>query len=100
MAALQVKDIPAKLSPALQWARRYNTLIFAISLMVIYGFLVFRINSLIASEPAEDAITEKLKTVQRPRLDQEAVQKMQDLEDQNVQVQTLFDEARNNPFAE
>lgn len=97
---LEVKDITAKIIPALQGLKRYIVFIFIITVLMVYGYLVFHINTLATQEPDESAITERLKTVQRPKIDQDALNKIQQLQDQNVQVQTLFQQARDNPFAE
>ena len=97
---LELKDITAKLGPSLQGMKRYITFGFVLIVLIIYGYLVFHINTLAAKEPDEDAVTERLKTVQRPRIDDESLQKILQLEGQNIQVQTLFNEARENPFTE
>ena len=97
---LEIKDIPAKLAPVLAILKRYLKMIFLIFFVGVYAFLTIRTNSLMSSKPDEDAITEKLKTVQRPRIDEEAAEKILQLEDQSIQVRTLFKEARQNPFAE
>lgn len=97
---LDLKTIPQKIGPLLQTAKKYMTLMFILFFLAVYGFLVFRINSLAASEPSEDAIAEKLTRVKRPKIDKQAAEHMEQMEDQNVQIQTLFDKARNNPFAE
>lgn len=97
---LEVKDISAKLVPALQSLSKYLVFMFIMVVLGIYGFLVFHINTLASQQPDEDAVLERLKTVQRPRIDEEALIKIQQLQDQNIQVKTLFDDARDNPFAE
>jgi len=61
---------------------------------------VFRINQYSHTEPADSAVQEKLQTTKRPKVDQAVLDKIQQLQDQNVQVQSLFDQARNNPFNE
>ena len=68
--------------------------------MIIYGALVLEINHLSGAEPTQAQLDAKLKTVQRPTIDQPTLDKIQQLQDQNIQVQTLFDQARQNPFAE
>jgi hypothetical protein len=95
-----VKDIPKKIMPVLVVLKRYLAMIFLVFFVGVYTFLTFRTNSLISSEPSDDAIAEKLKTVQRPRIDESAAKKILELEDQNIQVKTLFKEARQNPFSE
>lgn len=78
----------------------YLGFVFVLIMLGLYGFLVFRINSLTTAEPTDDAITERLKTIQRPKIDKEVVDKIQNLEDNSVEVKTLFQEARDNPFNE
>jgi predicted negative regulator of RcsB-dependent stress response len=97
---LELKDIPAKLEPVIQKIRRDIVLIFIVTLAVIFGFLVFRISQLAQSEPSETAVEEKLQQVKRPKIDEKAVEKIQQLEDTNVQVRSLFKQARENPFQE
>lgn len=97
---LEVKDLSSKIIPALLAAKKYLVFIFFIAVLIIYGYLVFHINTLASQEPQEDAVIERLKTVQRPKIDEDALNKIQQLEDQNIEVQTLFQQARDNPFVE
>lgn len=95
-----LKDLVNKLQPLLQVTKRYVTLVFILAMLGIFSFMVFRINQFSSQDPSDDAIAEKLQTVQRPRLDQAVIDRIQQLQDQNIEVQTLFNEARNNPFNE
>lgn len=97
---LDIKDIAAKIQPALQFVKHYATFIFVLVLLFIFGFFVFRINQFSRIEPTEDAVGEKLQTVQRPKIDQAVLEKIEQLKGQNIQVQSLFDQARSNPFSE
>ena len=97
---LEVKDITAKILPVLQGLKKYLVFIFIITILGLYSYLVFHINTLAQQEPDETAVTERLKTIQRPKIDQEALDKIEQLQAQNIQVQTLFKQARDNPFAE
>ena len=97
---LEVKDIPAKLIPILSRLRHYVVIFFFIGLTATYGFLILRINELTQGEPDESAIQEKLKTAPRPKLDDSAAKKIKELEVQSIEVQTLFKDARENPFLE
>jgi hypothetical protein len=80
--------------------RRNAAFMFIIFLAIIYGFLVFRILQLTQAEPDQAAVTAELKTIGVPKIDEEVVRKMEQLEDNSVSVHTLFDEARSNPFEE
>src|SRR4051794_9963142 len=80
-------------------ARVYAPLAFLIFLAAIYGFLLWRIFSLTSAAPDQAAVNAKLQTVGVPKVDPNVVAKMQHLEDNSVSVQTLFDQARQNPFS-
>lgn len=80
---------------------RYAVFIFLITFLGIYIFLVQQIGKLINSEPSPQTVTEtSTKPISRLKIDKNAVSQMEQLENQNIQVQTLFSEARQNPFAE
>jgi hypothetical protein len=78
--------------------RRHTTIIFIVSVLSIYGFLIFQINQYSGIEPSEEEIAEQLNIIKRPKIDQETIDKIEQLEDQNVGVQSLFKSARDNPF--
>mgnify|MGYP003537540204 CR=1 FL=1 len=96
----EVKDIPAKIVPIVNKLKRYVPVIFIVFVSLILGFLITRISTYAQTEPSEDAVTEKLTTVQRPKIDENALKKIEQLEDQNIDVKSLFQQARENPFSE
>lgn len=95
---LDIKQALAKINPIIAFIKRYRVILIVVVLFGIYGFLIVRIYLLNQIQPSEEVVAERLQTVTRPRIDQNAINKIQELEDQNVQVQTLFKEARDNPF--
>lgn len=97
---LDLKSLLAKLNKALEFIKRYIVFIFIVIMLMIFGFFVFRINQFSRTEPTEEAVNEKLQTVQRPKIDKSVLDKIQQLQDQNIQVHSLFEQARNNPFNE
>ncbi len=97
---LEVRSFPSKLKPLVGVMQHYIVFAYFIALLLIFGFFVFRINQYAQQEPADDAVQEKLQTVKRPRLDKDVVIKIEQLESQNIEVQSLFDKARSNPFNE
>ena len=98
--SIDLKAITASLKRSLNRVRRYNVFLFIMGFLFIYGFLVLRINILMNSEPSDTAINANLQNVQRPKIDKTALDKIQNLQDQNVSVQSLFQQARDNPFSE
>lgn len=97
---IEVKDFSQKIVPVLKWLRRYAVVILIVAVVAMYGWLVFRINVLSRREPTDDAVTEKLQTLKKPKVDQSTIDKMKQLEETNIDVQTLFKQARENPFQE
>jgi hypothetical protein len=97
---LQKDIILAKLNPYVVIIKRYRILIFILALLGIYTFLIIRIGKITQTEPSSASVDEKQKTVQRLKIDQVSVNKMLQLEDHNVEVKSLFEQARNNPFNE
>ena len=81
-------------------ARKNAALVFVCFLIAVYGFLAWRVTQLLQAEPDQTAITAELKTVGVPKVDEDVVRKMEQLEDHSISVQTLFDDARSNPFQE
>jgi hypothetical protein len=98
--SLNLSAASKKIQALSQTLQKYLGLVFVVAMLGLYSFLVFRINSLTTAEPSDDAITEKLNTVQRPKVDEDIVSKVQNLEDNSVEVKALFQDARDNPFSE
>lgn len=97
---LEVKEIPVKLITILSRFRKYVAFVIVVLLLSAYGYMVWTINGLATKEPSEDAVSEKLQTVKRTRIDEKIVQQIEQLEDNSVEVQALFKHARDNPFQE
>ncbi len=80
--------------------KKYAVFIFVLVGLGIFGFLVFRIRTLSNREPSETAITEKTDQDRPINIDQSAVEKVQELQSTNIEVKTLFEQSRDNPFQE
>ncbi len=96
----QLSNLKIKLNHFLVLAKKYRAFIFLILVLASYAFLILRINLLTQSEPSAVSVSDKQKVIPRLKIDQTAVNKILQLEDQNVEVKALFEKARNNPFAE
>jgi len=97
---LDLKELPVKLTELLTKLKQYASFIFVLLILGAFGFLTIRIRGYVSSEPSDEAVNEKLSTLQRPRIDQKTIDKIQQLEDNSVQVKSLFEQARDNPFQE
>jgi hypothetical protein len=96
----QLNDLLIKLAPTIAFIKRYLTFSVVLIFLVIYTFLTFRINVFSRREPGDSDVTTALKAVPRPKVDQATLDKIQQLQDQHVEVKSLFDQARSNPFSE
>ena len=92
--------ITTQLKPVINFVSKYKKFLFVLAILGTVLFLVIRINQLTTKEPTEAQISDKLQTVTRPKLDQSVLNRIQQLQDQNVEVKSLFDNARSNPFNE
>lgn len=97
---LSLNTILAKLNPLLVLLKKYGAFVLVIVFLGVYVYLVQHIGQLIQDEPNQATVDSAVKPVDRLKVDQNAVQKMKDLEAQNIDVQSLFDQARQNPFTE
>jgi predicted PurR-regulated permease PerM len=66
--------------------------------LLVYVLVVLKISSLANAEPGADQ--EVTVTTSIPKIDGKAISQIQALENNNTQVHSLFEQARNNPFQE
>ena len=95
-----MKDYKKQLTQLGHKIRRYiPTMVF-----VIFGgmcaLLVWTSGQQALREPAKGKVLDQVNSSSRPNLDDNIAQTLQNLEDQNIEVKALFEESRNNPFAE
>jgi hypothetical protein len=93
-----LKALLNKANGLLDEAKKYSFLAFLIFVAILYGFVFFRINSLKNTEPSDSDVTSQVQAAHIPRIDQGLVKQLKSLQDNSVSVQTLFNDARNNPF--
>ncbi len=89
-----------KLRPLISLSRRHAVLIGIIIFATLYGYIIIRVSTLANTTPAETEVTQKVDAVPHPKIDKETAKKIENLEDQNINVQAIFKEARENPFSE
>jgi hypothetical protein len=95
-----IKSLPKLFKRFVSKLQQYVLMIFIVFVLGVYGFLIFQIQSLSKAEPKADDLTTQLAATKRLRVDQSAIDKILQLQDQSVSVQSLFETARDNPFQE
>jgi len=95
---ININDLPAQSAALFRKLGTYRVFIFFLVVATLYGYIVWRINSF-NNAPASTS-EETTQTAAQPHIDAATVQKIQSLQDNSVNVQSLFDAARQNPFQE
>ena len=100
MKNVEIKSPLPALLQSLRKLRPYAGVALFLLLAGVYGFIVLRINSL--SNPTIDtsAVVSEAKSTPVPRIDADAAKQLEALKDNSVNVQTLFEQNRTNPFNE
>lgn len=95
-----MKDSKAQLQKLVGTLQRYAIVICFVIFGAMYAYLIHASSQQTANQPSDTEINEKFQGAKRPKVDESAARTLQQLSDQNIEVQALFDEARNNPFDE
>lgn len=90
----------SRLEPIINRLKPYSLLIFITLVGCVYGYIITTSGKLASVEPSEIKIQESYKVTKSPSLDEVIANKLEELEDRNVNFQAIIDEARKNPFAE
>ena len=77
----------------------YRIPMFILLLVILYGFIILRINTLSNVQPKTSISTTQTNSL-TPSIDQSTINKITQLHDNSVSVQALFSQARQNPFQE
>ncbi len=95
---LSLKGLPLQLTAIVGKLKRYSLPVFLIFVAGVYGFVLLRINNLSQAAPSDQAVTSQVQAAKVPHIDAAVVKQLETLQDNSVSVQSLFDEARSNPF--
>jgi nitrate reductase NapE component len=98
MSKFNIKSFRTKAGDQLQKIRPYSFVIFLVFVAGIYGFVVWRVQTLSDIQPTPDSVSSQVQKGQSLRIDPQIVQQLKSLQENSVSVKTLFDEARSNPF--
>ncbi|MDO8591802.1 MAG: hypothetical protein Q7R60_02690 [bacterium] len=92
-----IKDLLAKFKKILPVLTKHAVFIALMVVLIAYLFVVWQISQMAGAEPpaADDTATTAV-----PKVDKNAINQIQTLEQSNTQIHSLFDSARQNPFSE
>ncbi len=97
---LSLKALKPALTAAVRSVRKFAAVLVFLLFTAIYGYTIIQINSLSNPSVDQSAVTSESKALPTPRMDEAAATKLQSLEDNSVNVQSLFDKGRTDPFSD
>ena len=80
--------------------KRYGGVFFFLLFACVYAFIILRINTLSNVQADQSQALSQAGATAVPRIDASAAKQLQSLKDNSVNVQTLFQQNRTNPFQE
>jgi hypothetical protein len=92
------KSLQTKAKKLLPAISKHASFMIIMVMLATYLLVVLRISQLAGAEPPVG--TEDTTTAAIPKVDKNAIDQIQALEQSNTQVKSLFDSARKNPFSE
>lgn len=95
-----MKDLSSLIQKILPVLQRYAVTICFLAIAAAYGYIIVNASQQASLEPSETKINEQFQGASRPKLDPQIAEKLQQLEARNIEIQSIFNEARNNPFSE
>lgn len=98
--SLNIDSLKQSGKSILRSMNKYRVFTFFLIVSTLYGFIVWRINVLAVATPTQAEVQTAQQESSTPAIKQSVVDKIMNLKDNSVRVQTLFEEARNNPFSE
>jgi hypothetical protein len=100
LKTLNLKSI--KLAPLItKYSKKFSKhtpFILLLVVLLTYVYVVVKISALSKAEPPANQSPDTSALI--PRVNQKAIGQIQSLETNNTQIHSLFEQARNNPFAE
>lgn len=99
LKAIDLKSLPQQLGQLNRRLSRYRIVLFIVFVTVVYGFVYYKIVTLSDPKADTNGVTAEVNTL-TPRIDDGVARQLESLKDNSVNVRTLFDKARQNPFAE
>lgn len=87
-----------QLNSALKLTSKYLHMIIFIVFAIMMGMTIQRAGNLSNSEPSASEIKDKISSLGTKKVDQDSLDKLKELQEQSVSIESLFDNGRTNPF--
>lgn len=97
---IKIKSLKPALQKILRLEAKHAAFLVIMLILTIYLLTVWKIGKLATAEPSIEELTKADNNGKLIRVDEKAIKQIQDLEQRNSNIQSLFNEARKNPFRE
>ncbi|HEY4963069.1 MAG TPA: hypothetical protein VIH90_00030 [Candidatus Saccharimonadales bacterium] len=94
------ENISEKIQKLFAACYKFRYLIFIVFILVIYLFLVIKAATLSHVQPSISVVKSQSSTYNSPEINPQIVNKINQLQNNSVSVNALFNQARQNPFQE
>lgn len=94
------KDLHYQLQIIRDRVFHYRIELFLLAMVLVYVYVAWRADVLGHAQPSQFVISSKETKLPEPHISQVTVNKIQQLQNNNVNVQALFNQARQDPFQE
>ena len=91
-------DYHVWLKKLLDFAAKYRQILVSLTVIGVLLFAVVRINVHSSTSINQERYDEQVLTIQRVKFDQDVIQQVLDLNDLNIDIDSIFPNDRNNPF--
>ena len=86
------------LTHSLKILKSYLWLILIIYFAAIYAYLLLKIDTQVHAQPSSLTVSAQLKTTPHPAINPNIIKQLEQLQNNSVSVQALFNQSRQNPF--
>ena len=94
----RLSDIEQAIRKYLIFLTKYKVILFIVVVALVYGYILYQINILSNKSPSTVSVQANTSPNSFIHINSSEAQKLNSLNDNSVNVQTLFSQARNNPF--
>jgi hypothetical protein len=100
MTKINIPQLPPIVGSVLHQINRFKVVVFLVVVTGVYGYILLQISTLSNAQPSAEQISSQASQIKAAHIDKAVVSQLERLKDNSVSVQTLFNNARNNPFQE
>lgn len=95
---MKLKTYISKLIPVKEFIVHHVVILFIVGIFAVFSFMTISIARFSDRSPSQLQIDEKKLSVRVVKLDEASINKIKELQDQNISIESLFNNGRANPF--